>query len=297
MRAILLQNPFAGLEPAPLDTILGVLRKEGFTVNHLPSPSIQELKTALREKTDLIVLIGGDGTVRHFVKHFSPIRTPLLLIPTGTANNLAGSMGFPDMPGRIDLSCEKSLIPFHLGKVDIKGRPDFFLESIGAGMIARMMFLMHFRKLSDPYFYDYQQEKYEESLRLLRSIIHSQSPQPCRLMIDGEDCSGEYLFVEVINIPMIGPNLKLASSTDPTDEYLEVVWLRPEERGAFETQLLRRLNGEPFSLDLPARRCRSVTLTWEGANVHIDGEAFKDYENEKLQISVASERLYFYKGG
>lgn len=297
MRAIVLQNPHAGLQPAPLDSVLQTLRKEGFTINHLESPSREHLREAIRKKTDLIVLIGGDGTVRHFVKHFHPLDIPLLIVPTGTANNISYSLHLPRFPFRIDLSREGGLLPFRLGKVVTVDRSNFFLESVGAGMLARMMFLMHFRKLSDPYFYDYQQEKYEESLHLLRSIIHSQSAQHCRLLIDGEDHSGEYLLVEVLNTPMVGPNIHLAPEADPGDEYLDVVWLQSEERQRFETELLRRLNRREYSLNLPSRRCSSVELSWEGADIHIDGEAFKDYENKTLRLSVSSEKLHFYKGG
>ena len=296
MRAVVIQNPHAGLQPPPTDKVFALLQKTGFEILSIQSISTQVLEKALRNKADLIVLIGGDGTVRHFIKHFAPIQTPILIIPTGTSNNIARSLQLPDLPVTIQLNGKSSLVPFYPGKVSTSGVNNFFLESIGAGMIARMMGLMHFRKFADPYFYDYQQEKYEESLHLLRAIIHSQSPQHCRLIIDGEDYSAAYLFVEIMNIPMIGPNLKLASKANPGDDYLEVVWLRPEDRHLFEQQLIRRLEGKSYSLELPARHCRKAELTWEGADVHMDGEAFKDYDNRTLQIETSRDQLNFYKG-
>lgn len=58
------------------------------------------------DATDRIVLIGGDGTVNRAINALGPDTPPIALIPAGTANDLARSLGIPEeLEGAIELAC------------------------------------------------------------------------------------------------------------------------------------------------------------------------------------------------
>ena len=49
----------------------------------------QSYKSALRERWDLIVVAGGDGTVAKVARRLRYRKAPIIVLPVGTANNIA----------------------------------------------------------------------------------------------------------------------------------------------------------------------------------------------------------------
>jgi diacylglycerol kinase family enzyme len=67
--------------------------------------------------------------------------------------------------------------------------------------------------------------------------------RPLKVTLDGEDLSGEYFLLAVMNIEHIGPSLHIAPDADPSDGLLEVVLLSEQERAKFGDYLYDRLQG------------------------------------------------------
>ena len=63
-----------------------------------------ELLRAVAENVDLVVSVGGDGTVNTLIQTLGDTPTAFLIIPTGTANDLAREMG---LLGKIDKAVQK----------------------------------------------------------------------------------------------------------------------------------------------------------------------------------------------
>ncbi len=291
--AVVFHNPDAGTGPTPLEWVCRQLDAAGINAEVLSVPAAPGAMKPVTPAPDLFIVIGGDGTVRHTLLRLPDLSVPVLLIPTGTANNIARSIEVLELPEILRLSDPVSMIPFDLGKVKWKGQNYLFLESAGAGIIARMMHLMQLRKRHHPDARQYQEEKYEDAVYLMWEIARTQSPSYYRLLLDGRDYSGEYLFVEAMNISMMGPHFLLAPEADPGDGLLDVVVLRPEDRFQFEGYLQCRLQGRPSSSNFETHRCRTVELEWEAPDVHIDGETFKEYDQRTMRLSALPKALRF----
>ena len=78
------------------------------------------------------------------------------------------------------------------------------------------------------------------------------------MTLDGTDLSGEYLLVEAMNIPLVGPNVPLAPGADCSDDLLDLVLVTERERSALQEYLRARLGGAAAPLELPVRRGRRV---------------------------------------
>ena len=52
-----------------------------------------KVREALDKKPDLVVVAGGDGTIRPIASELDGTNIPLAIIPVGTFNNLALSLG------------------------------------------------------------------------------------------------------------------------------------------------------------------------------------------------------------
>lgn len=86
---------------------------------------------------DIVVAVGGDGTVRDVAAGLAGSATPLAIIPNGTANVLASDLGIPMRPADAIglLRDDPYTAPLDLG--DVNGEP--FVLNVGAGYAARLI--------------------------------------------------------------------------------------------------------------------------------------------------------------
>ena len=93
MRAILFHNPTAG--PKALrkkEGILSALKLADLEVDYVSTKS-DDFKSGLKKSADFFIVAGGDGTVRKVLTQMPKRKTPVAILPFGTANNIARSLG------------------------------------------------------------------------------------------------------------------------------------------------------------------------------------------------------------
>jgi diacylglycerol kinase (ATP) len=137
----LIQNPASGNgdEPARL-AVRNELAAAGSLWKELvvePDRSIAiQTSELLREGVDLIVVAGGDGTVREVASTLVGKTVPLLVIPLGTFNNFARSLSLPADPiGACHLVHTGALRQVDVG---IANGRHFFFEAAGVGVDAQL---------------------------------------------------------------------------------------------------------------------------------------------------------------
>lgn len=99
-RALLLVNPKARRGMEAIDGVVERLRR-GLTVTVEPFDAFPEIArdvVRLRDSTDLVILCGGDGTIASGALAVAECGLPLGIIPLGTANDLARTLGIPMDP-------------------------------------------------------------------------------------------------------------------------------------------------------------------------------------------------------
>ena len=92
-----------------------------------------------------------------------------------------------------------------------------------------------------------------------------------RVRADGDDLSGNYVAVEVMNIAAIGPRIVLAPDANPGDKLLDLVLVRERDREA----LAAYIHADGWrDVDPPVatRRVRCVELEWPAQDAHLDDE-------------------------
>jgi diacylglycerol kinase (ATP) len=77
-----------------------MLRRHGYV------PRLLSLSRALKHRTELlsaefVVVTGGDGAVKPVAQALAGTGQPLAIIPLGTANNIARSLGISGTPAQI----------------------------------------------------------------------------------------------------------------------------------------------------------------------------------------------------
>jgi diacylglycerol kinase (ATP) len=107
-------------------------------------PGYAMTQEALREGVALVLVCGGDGTVRAVVTVLAGSGTPLALIPAGTGNLLARNFGLPvdDLEAALEVALTGDDRPIDVGRIEATsrgGREERFATMAGVGFDAEIM--------------------------------------------------------------------------------------------------------------------------------------------------------------
>jgi diacylglycerol kinase (ATP) len=286
LRVTLIHNPTAGDERHSRQSLASILADAGHEVMY-QSTKGEGWQKALQESTDLVVAAGGDGTVRKVFKEVAGSGTPVTLLPVGSANNIARSLGFEhDDAARLVRGWTKGeLHPYDLGRANMPQAEARFVESIGGGIFAEVLARAE-RRDDDPD----GEEKVEFGLRLLREVVDEAPSGRFELELDGDDLSGELLAIEAMNVRETGPNVLLAPDADPGDGLLDVVLITEEHRSALAAYVDARLEDRDEPLRLDVRRARRLSLhPQDELPLRVDDELLaEDARRDGLGTVVAS---------
>jgi diacylglycerol kinase (ATP) len=268
LRVTVLHNPTAGDAEHRPEAIVSALEEAGHEVEW-QSMKEDDWEEALGGGAELLVVAGGDGTVQKVFRRMTGKDIPVTLLPVGSANNVARSLGFDDDdPGRLvqgwptarHVSCD-------IGSISTGQKQHCFVESAGGGVFADA--LDRAARADDELVAD---EKIERGLRLLQDSMADARPAPWGLSVDGDDLSKELVGLEVLNVRALGPQITLAPEADPADGVLDLVPIRTEDAAALAAYFDARRKGR--SPDLPAfeahRAAEIVFRPPPGTSLHCD---------------------------
>jgi diacylglycerol kinase family enzyme len=292
MRILLIHNSRAGERNHGKKQLIASLTAFGHQTFY-QSTKERSWKKAFDKAVDLVIAAGGDGTVRKIAWSLMGTGVPLAILPLGTANNLARSLGFLASPDEIVA---------HLG--DGKARPldvgitqgacgkKFFLEAAGGGLLAD--FLKDAEQRDDKE--GSRKQRMRQHVARLRQISAQYPAQHWNIRIDGEDVSARYLLWEAMNIRSAGPALNLAPRAASDDGMLDFVSVREDERDFFLEYLNARVAGDTRRFPLPGRKFRDLRIIECTASMHFDSEVWPEKKDKPkrrgpVEISVRPAAL------
>ena len=79
-----------------------------------------------------------------------------------------------------------------------------------------------------------------------------------------------------MNINFVGPNLHLAPEADPSDGYLDFVFLAEDNRENFARYLAKCLAGKEAAPPVRVIRGRDLQFHWRGTAIHLDDKIWTD---------------------
>ena len=268
MKVSLLYNDRAGSGES-LERIRGALTAHGHELVRVITDRT-DLQRLIGPPVDLVVSAGGDGTAANAARTVAGRAIPLAILPLGTANNIAKSVGYigsiEDLIGGLRSDRRRVL---DLGTATGPWGVRTFVESVGGGMIAAGIEAMKARRVGQPV--EPPAARMERALRGYYEIISRLEPRRCTLLLDDTTLEGEFLLVEVLNTPWIGPNFNLSLDADPSDGVLSVVVVGEHEREILQDYLERRILNDDFRVTLPTYQVRRVEF--QGMHkLHVDDD-------------------------
>lgn len=268
----LVYNPSAGDERHEGEHLLQRLEDADYDARLVSGR--KKLARQLEDPGDLVAVAGGDGSVKEVAIALAGRNVPMAILPMGTANNIAKSLGaLGKMTELIAGWPEAQRRTLRVGRVTAAGGTMPFVESAGVGLFAELM--SRGQEEVDDNTAGLTGHAIDRALLLLRRITEERPPVLRRITLDGADLTGEYLMVEAMNIPLLGPNVPLAPGADCGDDLLDLVLVAERERAALRDYLTARLSGSAAPLELPVRRGRRVALQASPAELHVDDDRWK----------------------
>ncbi len=133
MRALLLVNPFSRRGRAEAAYCRTLLEDAGLTISE-PDPAepatLSESILRRRDEVDCVIVGGGDGSLNGAAQGLLQAGLPLGVLPLGTANDFARTMGIPlDLPSAVRVIAAGKSVGVDLGTAN--DFPFFNVASIG----------------------------------------------------------------------------------------------------------------------------------------------------------------------
>jgi diacylglycerol kinase (ATP) len=254
-----------------------LLREAGHKVEYCSSKA-PGWKEALEAPTDLVVVAGGDGTVGRVARRLAGRAVPIALLPSGTANNIARTLGQNEQPfKRLVRGWESArLAKLDVGVAQGPWGERYFIEGIGCGVFAEL--------LSRPATPAVKKKKkpVEKGLSRLQAVAKRAEPVEVSALLDGRDISGSYLMLEAVSLPYVGPNLHLSPDNKPGDGEFAVVLVTKAERARLLEYLENWKDDREELAFLPSLRGRRLQIEWSGFPLHID-DKLKPSEGSKAK--------------
>jgi diacylglycerol kinase (ATP) len=221
LRVKLIYNPMAGGAIAASMRLLNVINElQGLRI--LPEVYLVQqgsdlksvVKDALRRRFELIIVCGGDGTVDSVAAALAGKRMRLGILPAGTQNNVALSLGIPaDLHQAAALLRSGRRISVDLGVATCQGKRQHFLEACLVGLLSALF----------PAADDIQHGNLARIGDLLSTLVTSQAAN-IRLRIDNEDpVQAQGHVVLAANMPYLGPHFPVTSEHAFNDGFLDVM--------------------------------------------------------------------------
>ena len=288
MRIALVHNERAGHRVYTVADLVHLFEDAGYEVQHFASDE-GDVDRAIRTRPDVLVASGGDGTVAKAAIALRGSVTPLFILPTGTSNNIARAVGvdaaIPMLVARLSGAREARL---DIGRIAGDGHEKWFVEGAGMGFIGVML-------REDEHWWRHWLRRIRNRLpgggdprtRSHRSAARRVRRSAARFVhvrADGEDLSGEYAAVEVMNIPAVGPRIVLAARADPSDARLDLVLVRPSDRHTLADHIASTKSDAP---PIVARTVRRIELDWPDSDTHVDDELWpRDARRRPHQVAI-----------
>lgn len=287
MKTILvLHNPKAGDEDHQKKELIDAIKLKGYQCQYA---SVQKDWKTIDDSIDIILVVGGDGTVRKVVK-FLLQRTLLdkriliSLLPMGTANNIAFTLGVSYNLMNLLKRWEGNKIRnMDIGAVTSSLFKNFFLEGLGYGILPKLMRTMdeietsHLKKSEDEITF---------ALHTLLGLSSTYKAKHAIVKVDGKQYEGEFLLIEVMNICSLGPNLLLAPNADIADGLFDIVLLREEQRDDFINYIGSVLTNKLKETPWQSIRGKQIEIQWDGFWMHIDDELVHLDKKNNVQVEV-----------
>ncbi|MDZ7292641.1 MAG: diacylglycerol kinase family lipid kinase [candidate division KSB1 bacterium] len=276
-------NPIAGFR-RDKRYIYNLIRRRckgmNFKIEHTyaPGDATRVAQKAAAEGYTTVVAVGGDGTVNETASGLVGTDTALGIMPRGSGNGLARSLGIPLQPAEaLELICTGKEHYIDAGRA--AHRYFFVVTGVGFDAYVGHKFNTAMWRGPLPYFYIVARE------------FVNYHPEPLRLHLEQEVMEMTPFLVTIANTLQYGNGAIIAPHAKPDDGILEVCVVRPMTFAELILHAPKLFNGKADTVPLITYfRSKKAAIEKCGPVLfHVDGEA--QICESPIEISVLPRAL------
>jgi len=219
-----LVNPAAGRGTAHARfTDLRILASQagaGFVVSRDAADLAVQARRAAEDGVERLVVVGGDGTAHHAAQGLAGTRCALAVVPLGTGNDLAATLGVP----RELAAAVRHALSAPVRRIDlIRIGETVCIGYAGVGFdseVARAV--QQIRRVPQPLVYPWA---------VIRTLARFEPPI-LKIVFDGGAWEGRAMFANACNLPRLGGGMRLAPAARIDDGLLDLVIVKAMSRRA-----------------------------------------------------------------
>jgi diacylglycerol kinase (ATP) len=225
------------------------------------------LVDAMAEGLDILVAVGGDGTVNQALQAVVGTDTALGIIPLGTGNDAANSVGLAGATpeSAVSVVLAGSRRAFDVGRIDTSDAAiRYFLCVMSSGFDSSAN--ERANKMTWP-------SGTALYIRAMLAVLRTFRPIPYRAELDGEVVVDDGMLVSLGNGPAFGGGMLVCAGADMHDGLLDLIWVHSMPRRRLLTVFPKVYTGKHLEHpDVESRRVRTATLDAPGQVAYADGE-------------------------
>lgn len=230
-------------------------------------------------KVDIIVAVGGDGTVNEVARSLVHTPTALGIIPAGSGNGLARHLRIPMEPAEaMQIINEAHIDNLDYGRIN----GEAFFCTCGVGFDAFIS--MKFAEAGKRGLYTYIEKTLQDGL--------SYRPEVYNIEIDGEDQTYEAFLIACANASQYGNNAYIAPFASTRDGLLDITILTPFtplEAPQIIMQLFNRQLTKNSHVKIFRTKRLRITRQNDGPT-HIDGDPKNMGKSLEVELIPAALR-------
>jgi YegS/Rv2252/BmrU family lipid kinase len=284
-RALVVGNPVAGTGRGEraARAMVEELARRGVAADLRLTRARGDATAAARERAsdvDLVVSVGGDGTLREVLEGVGDESVPIGVLPMGTANVLSLDLSLPrDVPRAVDVFLRGRAQRLDVARVN--GRSSFLVTGVGidAAAVAEVE-----RTRNGPI------TKLAYVNAMLRALRGYRAPE-LALELDGRRVEGPVGAVLASNVVHYGGVFRLDASRVFDDGVWEVYLFRDARLPAVARAAVRGFLASLPGGSCEMRRARHVRVTSDApVPYHVDGD-FGGSTPVELEVSATRRRV------
>jgi len=175
-----------------------------------PGHTTKIAKNAVKQGVDIVVAVGGDGTINEIAAQLVNTNTALGIIPCGSGNGLARDLG-------ISLQYRKAIQQINtsrIKKIDAGiCNEQFFFSLTGVGYDAKVAY--DFNRSKKRKFFGY-------AWAILKDYFFAKE-QHYKIELERETIEGHFFFIAAANCSQWGYGVKVAPAAQLDDNILEII--------------------------------------------------------------------------
>ncbi len=238
-------------------------------------------RQAAEEGVEIVVAVGGDGSVNEVAQGLIGTKTILGIIPTGSGNGLARHLNIPINYKRA-IFCLNRLKTKAIDTVRINDEQFINLAGIGFDAEVSLEFSNYGRRGLLSY------------LQIIAHHFPTYRPQEYTFMIDGKLYKQKAFLICFANSGQYGNNIYIAPKAQIDDGYLDMLIFRTFPPHATPKILFDLINKRiDNSRYIETIRCKEVIFQNPPAPFHIDGEPKHIHGDVAITIKPSSLQVIY----